>query len=308
MSLYYRNLKKIGICMILVSIGNLVYELLLQPYLIGIRSGYASQIPLPWGIWTKNIIGVLAGVTALLFYRKKKNYRTGTIILFLLCAAEAGTIILSMSGTIGKRTNGLIDITMLMMVLLTYTISQTDRDLKRWMHVSRRDPVMLDLLLQNSADFFDPIQIGPKMAINKIYASAIKRYIASVKNTAPLQINLYCRQPVSVSLQEMMREVLSMHYDVEEGRIVKVLEKKYRQIMLLISVSIFAMGIVRQFMLMDDELMIWDIIGNFAAFGLWQIGYTHYERNEAYDELLLIHVARNSTLCFIERPDTGTKQ
>jgi hypothetical protein len=50
MSLYYRNLKKIGICMILVSIGNLVYELLLQPYLIGIRSGYASQIPLPWGI------------------------------------------------------------------------------------------------------------------------------------------------------------------------------------------------------------------------------------------------------------------
>jgi hypothetical protein len=70
----------------------------------------------------------------------------------------------------------------------------------------------------------------------------------------------------------MMREVLSMHYDVEEGRVVKVLEKKYRQIMLLISVSIFAMGIVRQFMLMDDELMIWDIIGNFAAFGLWQIG------------------------------------
>ena len=64
-----------------------------------------------------------------------------------------------------------------------------------------------------------------------------------------------------------MREVLSMHYDVEEGRIVKVLEKKYRQIMLLISVSIFAMGIVRQFMLMDDELMIWDIIGNFAQIG-----------------------------------------
>ena len=308
MSLYYRNLRKIGICMILVSIGNLVYEMLFQPYLIGIHSDYINQIPLPWGIWTKNIIGILAGVTALFFYRAKRHYRTGTIILFLLCIAEAGTIILSMSGTIGKRTNGLIDITMLMMVLLTYTISQTDRDLKRWMHISRRTPVMLDLLLQNSADFFDPIQIGPKMAINKKYASVIKRYLASVKIPAPLQINLYCHQPVSASLQEMMREVLSMHYEAEQDRVVKVLEKKYRQIMLLISVSIFAMGVVRQFTLMDDKLMIWEIIGNFAAFGLWQIGYTHYERNEAYDELLQIHVAKNSTLCFIERPDSSVKE
>ena len=33
MSLYYRNLKRIGICVILVSIANLVYELLIRRYL-----------------------------------------------------------------------------------------------------------------------------------------------------------------------------------------------------------------------------------------------------------------------------------
>jgi hypothetical protein len=33
MSLYYRNLKRIGIGVILVSLGNLVYELLIRHYL-----------------------------------------------------------------------------------------------------------------------------------------------------------------------------------------------------------------------------------------------------------------------------------
>ena len=32
MSLYYRNLKRIGIGVILVSLGNLVYELLIRHY------------------------------------------------------------------------------------------------------------------------------------------------------------------------------------------------------------------------------------------------------------------------------------
>ena len=38
-----------------------------------------------------------------------------------------------------------------------------------------------------------------------------------------------------------------------------------------------------------------------AAFGLWQIGYTHYERNEGYDELLNVHIAKYAHLNFIER-------
>ena len=53
--------------------------------------------------------------------------------------------------------------------------------------------------------------------------------------------------------------------------------------------------------LLSDEMIVWEIIGNFAAFGLWQIGYTHYERNEAYDELLAVHIAKYARLSFIEK-------
>ncbi len=301
MSLYYRNLKRIGICMILVAAGNLIYELLIRQYLIEIASPYASYIPLPWGIWTKNLIGVAAGLTALFFYQIKRSYHAGTVILGFLCLAEAAVIVLSMTGPARKRTNGIVDITMLMMILLTYTSSQIDRDLKRWNSIQGRKAVSLDLRLPNLEDFFEPLQIGPKMAVNQQYASVISRFTASMRTPAPLQINLFCTGPVSESMRNMMREVLEMYFQEEEDRLVKVLESRYRRIMLLFSISVFVIGIIRQSSLFSDEMIVWDIIGNFSAFGLWQIGYTHYDRNEAYDELLTVHIAKYARLFFIER-------
>ena len=50
MSLYYRNLKRIGICMILVAVVNLVYEMQIREYLVSQAFPYVTLIPLPWGI------------------------------------------------------------------------------------------------------------------------------------------------------------------------------------------------------------------------------------------------------------------
>ena len=97
-SLYYRNLKKMGIFMIIAAIGNLVLELLLRHFLSGTASVYLANIPISWGIWVKNLIGVAAGLTALCFYMRKRNYTVGTIILTVLCAAEVAVIILSTTG------------------------------------------------------------------------------------------------------------------------------------------------------------------------------------------------------------------
>ncbi len=301
MSLYYRNLKKYGMIMIIVAIGNLIYELLIRQYLVETNSPYITSIPYPWGIWVKNLIGVATGLVALFFYRKKRHYTNGVYILSFLCVAEVAVIIMSMKGSIGKRTNGLFDITVLLMVLLTYTLSQTDRDLKRWVGVQSRTSSTLDIRLKCPEDFFDSIQVAPKMAMNKEYAAVINRYISSMRNLSPLQINLLCTGQVSDSLKDMMRDVLKMHYEAEEDRVVKKLEKKYRQIMVLIALSISIIGIVRQTSILSDGTIVLEIIGNFAAFGLWQIGYTHFERSEAYDELLLIHIAKYASLNFIER-------
>lgn len=301
MSLYYRNLKRMGIAMILVAVANCIYELLIRRYLVETGSPYYAYIPLPWGVWAKNAVGAAAGLTALFFYLKKRHYVLGTWILLLMCAAETAVIVLSMTGSTGRRANGVFDITMLMMILLTYTLSQTDRSQRHWESVQAREPVSLDLRLKKLEDFFDPIQVGPKMAINRDYAAVINRYVASMKTFTPLRVNLLCGSPVSESMKDMMREVLEMHYTTEEDRIAKRLENRYRRVMLLTFVSVFVIGVIRQTSFFSDEMIVWEIIGNFAAFGLWQIGYTHYERTEAYDDLLTVHIAKYAELNVIDR-------
>ena len=302
MSLYYRNLKKIGIGMVLASLGNLIYELLIRRFMAGGNAVYASYIPLEWGIWTKGLIGVTAGAVALFFHWKKKHYRVGTLILIFLCIAEAAVIVLSMTGTPGRRTNGLIDLTMLVMVILTYTFTQTDRDLDRWMRISQRQPAVLDLRLRNPVAFFNTIQAGPQMVINEKYASVVTRFLASA-GPVPLQINLLCSTPVSEPMRDTMREVLAMYYEMEEKRLRKILEKKYHRIILLFVVSLISIGILRQFTLLNDQTVVWDVMGNFAAFGLWQIGYIHYERNEDFDRLLLVHCAKFAKLNFVDKKE-----
>ena len=59
------------------------------------------------------------------------------------------------------------------------------------------------------------------------------------------------------------------------ARIEKKLEQRYRRVMLLVTVSVFAIGLIKQISIFNEEMIVWEIIGNFAAFGLWQIGYTH---------------------------------
>ena len=68
--------------------------------------------------------------------------------------------------------------------------------------------------------------------------------------------------------------------------------------MSLVIVSVFVIGIIRQTSVISEEMVVWEIVINFAAFGLWQIGYTHNERNEAYDELLTAHIAKFASLNF----------
>ena len=300
MSLFYRNLKLIGISTVLVSIGNLVYELIVRRTLAEMNSPYISYFPLDWGIWAKNLTGVLAGAAALIFYQKKKGYRIGTMIVSLLCLAETAVIILSMTGSVWKRSNGLIDLTMLTMIILAYTFSQTDRGLNRWKRISVKEPVILDLRLPNSGDFFNTIQAGPQMVINEAYASVVNRFLAA-KGPVPLEINLLCSDPVSEAMKDTMREVFSTYYEMEEKRISKALEAKYRRIILLFIVSLFSISFLRQVSILDEEVIALELIGNFAAFGLWQIGYIHFERSEDYEELLLVHCAKYARLNFLNR-------
>ena len=107
--------------------------------------------------------------------------------------------------------------------------------------------------------------------------------------------------PVTDSVRNAMREVLVMYYEMEESRICKVLEERYRRIMLLFFISLLSLGLLHQILLLNSKMAIWEIVGNFSAFGLWQIGYVHFERSEGYDELMMVQCAKNAEMCFLDR-------
>ena len=62
---------------------------------------------------------------------------------------------------------------------------------------------------------------------------------------------------------------------------------------------IFVIAVIRQTSLFSDEMIVREIIGNFAAFGLLLFCYTHYVRNERYDELLSAHISIYAFLYFV---------
>ena len=63
-------------------------------------------------------------------------------------------------------------------------------------------------------------------------------------------------------------------------------------------ISIIAVSVWIDFSPAADEGVTWTILSNFAAFSLWQIGSTHFERSEGYAELLRASIAKQAKLYF----------
>ena len=66
----------------------------------------------------------------------------------------------------------------------------------------------------------------------------------------------------------------------------------------LILASITALQIVIFFSGRNISAIVWTIVSNFAAFSLWQIGSTFFERTEARRTLLKIEIAKNAEIIF----------
>lgn len=45
-----------------------------------------------------------------------------------------------------------------------------------------------------------------------------------------------------------------------------------------------------------EEIIYWEIVGNIAAFGVWQVGYTIYDQKELFEELVMIRICKKAEL------------
>ena len=294
-----KYLKSNGIIIIIVASANIIIELLIQHYMV--RSGNQEIIYLQSvsGIILKNLFCLLAGVLALYSVRKG-GYRILFYALLTLTVLAVMVVMLTTQGTFPQRLDALINLTSIPMVTLLYSSAMLYKFQKQWEAVISVRPVGIDLRLNASSDWFNPIQIGPRFAINSDYVDIFDRYIASIGAKSPLVINLYCTEPVSEMMQDTMQETLRMNYEEEEARIRHDINVRHFRVLNTFAISLILIVIWKMMNLLFEDVIYWEIVGNIAAFGLWQVGYTFYEERDLFDDLVRNQIGKFADVVFIQ--------
>ena len=298
MSIYQKNLRRFGLLLIAVSILDMALELAFYPLLLSTKPLFINQLLTPLGICIKDGMGLLTGLLACLLYRRV-NW-SGWILpaAIALLAAEFPVILISTRGKSATRIDGLINVTLVLMAMVVYTALQLKRSDRNWKRICNSRPATLDLKLKDGYQWFNPIEIGPKLELNQEIASVVNRFLETSQTPLPLDITIQCSSRLSEPLRETMQEVFRMYYEDEERRVNHYLEGRYIRAMALVIISIIAVTIWINFSPSNDESVTWTILSNFAAFSLWQIGNTYFERSGGYEELLRVMIAKRAKLRF----------
>ncbi len=300
MSIYQKNLRKLGLLLIVVSVLDAILELTFYRYLSSSSMVFSRQIQSPLGICLKDGLGLAMGCLACYLYDNRKYSRLIVRIQVLILAAELPIVVITTQGNMVNRVDSLISVTLILAALVLYTALQLERSERSWRRIRDAKPSVLDLKLSDVRRWFNPIEIGPKLELNGEISSVVNRFLQTSKEPRPLVITVRCPGKVSEPMRATMREVFQMYYEDEERHINGYLERRYIRVMALVIISILAVTVWINFSPSNDEGVTWTILSNFAAFSLWQIGNTYFERSEGYAELLQAQIAKQAELRFWE--------
>ena len=298
-----KYLKRIGIALIAVAVVNLIVEIAAHHYFLGTESQwffYMQNIP---GIIVKNLLCLAAGVFTL---SVRKSYTLRFRVAGAICFMVFVLVLLTTAGTMGQKVDALINPTSIPLGTLLYTLFMMKKEEEQWEKVSKKTPSALDLRLKTNDDWFNPVQVGPSIAINSEYVRVLERFISSMRSVSPLEINMLCGEYVSDAMQSTIRESVRIYYEEEENRVRRTMETRYRRIIVTFFVSVLLIVIWKFMGIVFEKVVYWEIIGNLAAFGLWQSGYTHYDQKDMLEELLRIKIGKEAEMRFIH-PDTHFK-
>lgn len=298
MSIYQKNLRRLGLMLIAVSVLDMILELTFYRYFQRANLMFTRQPLSPMGIAVKDGIGLLAGILAcVLFYRRELS-RWIVRIEVLLLAGEFPAILFFTKGRMVNRVDSLINATLVLLAMVVYTALQLERSERHWRRIRDTAPSTLDLKLNDVRQWFNPIEIGPKLELSGEISAVVNRFLETSREPRPLEITIRCPDKVSEPMQATMQEVFQMYYEDEERHVNGYLERRYVRVMALVIISIIAVTVWINFSPSNDEGVTWTILSNFAGFSLWQIGNTYFERSEGYGELLRAMIAKQAKLRF----------
>ena len=294
MNVYYKYLKRMGLTLIVVSVLDLVGGLLVLS-LAGINQNWAGfylSIPV---LLLKDLISFASGVVALLTHRGKMGLRWALIVEIILLLLILPLIMLESQGNLDT----LIDLSLIIMFMVVYTLVQCRTSLRLWQRAEKAAPIALDLRIEDSSHWFDPTVIGPHLELNGSVSAAVDRFLTNVRYPAPLEIVIYGLGDISEPMRATMRDIFIEHYEDEIRRVNLYLENLYARTITLTISSLIALFIWVTFLAGLQTSVFVAILSNFAAFSLWQIGSTHYDRSSGNNELLRMLIAKHAKIVFL---------
>ena len=96
-----------------------------------------------------------------------------------------------------------------------------------------------------------------------------------------------------------------MNYEEEEERIRHDINVRHVRVLNTFVISVILIVIWKMMNLLFEDVIYWEIIGNIAAFGLWQVGYTFYEERDLFDEMVKNQIGKHADIVFVGAADPG---
>ena len=296
-NIYFKTLRRLGIGLIAVGVLDLVLGMLM---LLAARRMstrfYGENRTLAMACMAaKDVLAIVAGVLDLRTCRNPKRLQLMTRVNQALLVATLPLVVLAVEGNI----DNLIDLTLVLMVMNVYTLVQCGHRERMWERVRGVAPISLDLKFDQGQLWFNPLVLGPHLALSGNISMAVDRFLNTRKHIAPLEIAVIGLGEVSEATRQTMRDIFVEHYEDEERRVDHQLEILYKRTILLLAVSLIALSVWVHIPTAKETTMIAMILSNFAGFSLWQIGGYHFNRSEGYAELLRVMIAKQAKIVFL---------
>ena len=162
-----------------------------------------------------------------------------------------------------------------------------------------------ELALHFSKDeLFDRHVLLPHAELNHAVYEAVRQFTERYGGER-MTLTIIC-DSIGESLQHTFREVYGLHYEDEYRKVTTYLHRRYCRVIFLVIISIIAYDVGSYWTSqLEQSNFILDVITNIGIFCIWEIGYTHFERQEAIEERKRIIRARGAEIYFIETGKRG---
>ena len=160
--------------------------------------------------------------------------------------------------------------------------------------VSKMEETELVLKL-NRDEILSKYVVAPHAEVNQVIYDAVNQFVGKYSGDK-LLISIMS-DDVPEPVQNIFKEVYYLHYEDEYQKITNYLKKRYLRAAMLLVISIVSFSLGGITLEVIPSYII-SMFGEISIFCLWEVGYTHFDRENSKGERKRIMRARDAEIEF----------